>query len=504
MALLPTTIVDYTDKDFDALRFRLRNLIRSVFPEWTDFNVANFGNLLVELFAHVGDVLTFYQDTQARQARITTATQRRALLGLVKLIGYSPPSATPATADLRVTLGSIPTGSVTIPVGTVVKTQEITDPIAYQLLADAIIPGGADPPVVTVAVQNSETQADVFSTSGLANQAFVLSKTPYIDATAIVTSGNGAYSQVDNFLLSGPADLHYTVTVDQNDRATIRFGNAINGAIPVGSVFVEYKTGGGSAGRVEANKLVVLDGVWSDSFGNVVSVSVTNLNASSGGSDRQSVAQIKQRAPASLRALTRSVTRDDFEVNARRVADVARAIMVTRNEDPGVPENAGFLYIVPVGGGVASTTLLGQVETMVTVTYPSTLTFSVTVASAVYRSVNVFAVIYVRQGQNKASVAQAVRDALETFFAVQNADGTDNENIDFGGNIRDADGNVISELALSDIFNVVRDVAGVRKVGSGLSDFLLNDARDDVALGTFEFPVLGTVTLRDGDTGATL
>lgn len=504
MALLPTTIVDYTDKDFDALRFRLRNLIRSVFPEWTDFNVANFGNILIELFAHVGDVLAFYQDAMARQSRITSATQRRAMLGLVKLIGYTPTSATPAVADVTISLAAPPIGSVTIPAGTVVRTQEITDPISYQLLADAIIPAGASPATVTVAAENSETHDEAFTTNGLANQAVTLARTPYIDATATVTAGNGTYTQVDNFLASTPSDKHYTVTVDQLDKATIQFGNGVNGAIPVGNVFVEYKTGGGSAGRVEANKLVVLDGAWLDSFGNAVVPNVTNLSASSGGADRQSVAQIRERAPATARALSRSVTRDDFEINARRVADVARAIMVTSNEDPGVPENAGFLYVVPVGGGTASATLLSQVETMVTVTYPCTLTFSVTVASATYKAVNVFAVIYVRQGQNKAAVAQAVRDALETFFRIQNVDGTDNEGIDFGGNIRDAEGTVISELALSDIFNVVRDVPGVRKVGASPTDFLLNDVHDDVSLGTREFPILGTVTLFDGDTGGAL
>lgn len=37
MALLAQAS-DFTDKDFDSLRLRLQNLVRSVFPEWTDFN----------------------------------------------------------------------------------------------------------------------------------------------------------------------------------------------------------------------------------------------------------------------------------------------------------------------------------------------------------------------------------------------------------------------------------------------------------------------------------
>jgi len=73
---------DYTDKDFDSLRLRLQSLVGSVFPDWTDFNVANFGNILLEMYAFVGDVLGFYQDNQARESRLLTATQRKNLIGL--------------------------------------------------------------------------------------------------------------------------------------------------------------------------------------------------------------------------------------------------------------------------------------------------------------------------------------------------------------------------------------------------------------------------------------
>ena len=67
MALLAQAS-DFTDRDFDALRLRLQSLVRSVFPEWTDFNVANFGNLLLELYAFVGDVLGFLWITQQEAA----------------------------------------------------------------------------------------------------------------------------------------------------------------------------------------------------------------------------------------------------------------------------------------------------------------------------------------------------------------------------------------------------------------------------------------------------
>jgi hypothetical protein len=64
----------------------------------------------------------------------------------------------------------------------------------------------------------------------------------------------------------------------------------------------------------------------------------------------------------------------------------------------------------------------------------------------------------------------------------------------------EANGDPAGEVAVSDVFDVVRDVAGVRKIGDGPDDFLLNGAREDLVLGTREFPALGQVTLVNGNT----
>jgi hypothetical protein len=183
---------DYTDKDFDSLRLRLQNLVRSVFPEWTDFNVANFGNVLVELYAFVGDLLAFYQDNQARESRIATATQRKNLIALTKLLGFRPAGARAATADAVFTLAAIPAAPVTLRAGTRVRTASVTDPVVCQLLEDVLIPAGASPPTATGTLEHSEPQEELFTSSGLPNQEVVLPATPFLDGSAIVSAGNGA------------------------------------------------------------------------------------------------------------------------------------------------------------------------------------------------------------------------------------------------------------------------------------------------------------------------
>jgi hypothetical protein len=73
----------------------------------------------------VGENLSFYQDAQAGESRIITATQRKNVIALAKLLGYKLPGARAATADVTFQLAAPPAADVTIPAGTIVRTQEV-------------------------------------------------------------------------------------------------------------------------------------------------------------------------------------------------------------------------------------------------------------------------------------------------------------------------------------------------------------------------------------------
>lgn len=511
--LLPPN-VDYTSKDFQALRTRLFELIRSVFPAWTDTSIANFGNILIELFAFTGDVLLFYQDNQAREAFLPTARQRRSLLALSRLVGYSPAGATAATVDVSLTFDPAPTGTLTIPAGDRVATREITAPIFYQLLADITV----QPSVTgtTVSVENSASPTPAaFTSTGAANQEYVLPSYPYLDGSARVTdSASGAYPgvadgwrEVENLLSSTAVDRHYLVVVDERDRASVRFGNGVNGRVPSGVVTVAYKTGGGSAGRVEAGALTRMEKpVYYDSLGNLIRVSVTNPSASVGGEDRQSNASIRVNAPEALRVLRRAVSREDYEVAAQQIPGVARALAVTSNEMTGVGENELLLLIATADGAAPSQALLDQVEALFAPDgpYPRPNTLRLRVQAAPYLDINVAATLYLAPGASTAAVRTAVEGALEGFFAPLDAEGAPNTSINFGYYFQDADGNPTGRFAWSDVHNAVRDTSGVGRIDPGPTGFTLNGLRADVLLSAIQFPRLGTVTLVDGDTSLSL
>lgn len=493
MTLLPPN-EDYTDRDFDALRARLIDLVQSVFPDWTDFSVASFGNILLEMFAFVGDTTTFYLDAQARESRLATATQRQNVIALARMLGYRLYGAQAATAEVVFQLKATSTADVVIPKKTVIRTPEVTESIRCQLLDEVRIPRGVTEAMGVV--ENSETHIQRFDAIGQSHLDIILNRVPYLDGSAYVSTAQGIFEERDSLLGSGPNDRHFMVLVDQNDRATLRFGHGLNGLAPSGTVTIRYKTGGGAQGNVEAGSLTVLDGTFHDEQGRVVQISVTNPQPASGGTFRQTIESARQLAPESLRALNRTVTREDFEVNARRVAGVARSLMLTANEDPTIPGNSGLLFIIPKGGGVPTEALKQKVLHQVTVEYPTMIAFEVSVQDPIFEPINIDAEIFLREGATASALRSDIIDRLKNMFRVELDNGTPNPQIDFGFNIKDVHGRPIGELVWSDVFNVIRDTPGVRKLG-GLA---LNGVPTDVRLGAKAFPVLGTVTLLNGDT----
>jgi hypothetical protein len=471
-------------------------LIASVFPDWTDREVSNFGNILVELFAFTGDVLTFYQDNQAKESRLSDAVVRSNVLALAKMLNYVPEGNAAASADLLVTLNEVPTNDIVLAAGRKYLTSNFANPITFEQIFVTQIPAGLDPPQVIVTVANREIFEESFSSTGLPSQQIVLSSTPYLDNTAVVNATNGTYTQVDTFLNSKATDFHFTLAVDSVGRGVLTFGDGVNGQIPSDNLTVVYSVGGGASGNVDANTIVKINEPVLDVVGNRIVATATNPTAASGGVNRETTAAIKQKAPPSTKITDRTVSLDDYEIGAENIEGVARALMVTSDQVVGVAENRGFLYIVPDGGGLPSAALKSSVETELTVTRPNTITFKFEVVDPQYLAVDIVVRAYFATGQNPNIVATAINTAFNDYFQISNPDGTKNTLVKFGLKY----GNDL-KLPLSDLFCVAENVSGVRKIGANDVDFTVNGEHADLALTYAQFPTLNSVTVRDGETG---
>src|SRR5262245_15753557 len=91
-------IIDYVTKDYDGFRRGMLDQIPLLLPSWTDRDESDFGVVLIELFAYVADILSYYQDRVANEAYLDTATQRRSVQALLRLIDYQIDPGLAATA----------------------------------------------------------------------------------------------------------------------------------------------------------------------------------------------------------------------------------------------------------------------------------------------------------------------------------------------------------------------------------------------------------------------
>ncbi|MGH4006875.1 MAG: hypothetical protein ACRDTH_01670, partial [Pseudonocardiaceae bacterium] len=72
---------DYRARDAGALLQAMRALIPQKLPEWTGHeSEADFGNVLLELFAHAGDIISYYIDAVANESFLGTAQTRRSII----------------------------------------------------------------------------------------------------------------------------------------------------------------------------------------------------------------------------------------------------------------------------------------------------------------------------------------------------------------------------------------------------------------------------------------
>lgn len=114
--------IDYTSRDYASLVNDMLNLIPSYLPEWTDRSPGDFGIVMLELFAYMGDVLNYYSDRIANEAFIATAQQRQSVINLANLLDYTPHSNVSATCTLQFYIQSPSPVPVLVPAHTQVST----------------------------------------------------------------------------------------------------------------------------------------------------------------------------------------------------------------------------------------------------------------------------------------------------------------------------------------------------------------------------------------------
>src|SRR5215467_4231265 len=226
---LPTPNIDYTSRDYQSMITDMINMIPTYLPEWTDRSPGDFGIVLMEEFAYMGDILNFYIDRIANEAFIATAQL---------LFQISNPCLNPVFIPGPGSTGgptqvASPTPVINIAPGT-------TDAVVFETTSDLWIwgDGVVNPPIV-------------YQSTGLVGQRIVLGDPTKAWPTYVFSQGNANQVVIVTPAGSTPGgagDVQWTLApnnsfVNQAGTATMftvvsggtdKYGNAILNTILFG------------------------------------------------------------------------------------------------------------------------------------------------------------------------------------------------------------------------------------------------------------------------------
>ena len=95
--------IKYLNKDFNSFKDQLIEFTKVYHPDkFNDFSEGNPGMMFLEMAAYVGDVLSFYTDTQLRENILLLAQEKENLYNLAYSLGYKPKVTSAAVTDLEI------------------------------------------------------------------------------------------------------------------------------------------------------------------------------------------------------------------------------------------------------------------------------------------------------------------------------------------------------------------------------------------------------------------
>jgi hypothetical protein len=455
----PLTI-DYTSRDFEALRLALIERVRNRIPEWRGEDPTDFGVAMVEAFSHVGDIINYYIDRVANETTLLTAVQRRSILNLARSYGYVPSGYSPARLTLRLTPKAGITDELTIPKDSVFSYQLIdgdrTIILYFTLTGSAVLnAAGSEVNYADVSAINAraigidfpadpETPLDVSGeiltegSSGEPNQTYILSKDQVIEDSVSIFVQNGdrygRWNRVANISDAGPNDPVFEVVLTSDNRTAIIFGDGVAGAIPniYETIKVQYLFGGGVQGNIpvttpfsQLNTYYIpgLDIEETTALSNSFTAVATTSGV--GGSDPDTDEIIRTIAPSTLITSNRAVSLKDYSGIALRTRGVAKAVA-----DSAIWTSVN-VYVAPARTSTTTDPfpLFDETNTNLTSEWISLesavqesfvdktqIGVSVTVLPPSYSPVKVSVKFTVRDGYEPSSVISDIRDALLTQF----------------------------------------------------------------------------------------
>lgn len=449
---------DYTNRDYSTIKNSLLERAGRSIPDWTDRDPSDFMSSLIDLWAYSADILHYYIDRASTEAFLETATQRSSILALANLYGYVPNHITAAKAYVNVTTGS---ASVSVPAGTTFNAQlDSSTIIPFYTETSASVPASSTVSFLVTQGVSKPKQAVIGLTGNTASDGKPSQRFSFYDKninidTVRVFVGEGVagadveWSYVTRLTVGNSSSSIYTIQVLPDGTNQIVFGNGVDGRIPPvnAQISASYSTCLGASGNVGAG---TIRSIGSNSFPQIRTIS--NPNAAFGGSDQESIEDIRRAIPSVLRSNNRAISLSDFNDLARGVSGVSKAVAqytgasatgasVTIN---AIQYQADYL----TSATAASTTLAvdedlrNRIINEITPAAMLGVTFITVPSTVSVQPVYISLTVNVLSNYIRQNVATKVQEAIEELFIF--------DNVSFG-----------QTLTLGDIYRAALAVEGV-------------------------------------------
>lgn len=165
--------------------------------------------------------------------------------------------------------------------------------------------------------------------------------------------GGERWTRVETLADSGPLDRHVVIEIDDRERASVVFGDGVNGAAPPSgrnNIVARSRSGHGANANVAAlaiNKMPQAAAFLERSF---------NPMAASGGADRETPEQARQQARLRVHTLDRAVSVADHADLALTFTGVGKALAAIEREGRGAGARRVIVVTCASAGGNALST----------------------------------------------------------------------------------------------------------------------------------------------------
>jgi hypothetical protein len=347
-----------TNLDFDTIKDNLKTFL-SQQSEFTDYDFEGSGlSVLLDVLAYNTHYQAYYLNMVANESFMDTALLRDSVVSHAKTLGYVPYSRKAPRAIINFTVNTATTtaATITLPRGFRFLSEDI-DGVSYGFVTleeTKVTKANTDFYFIDLPIYEGQLVSYSYTHSEAANpkQIFTLPDKD-IDTTTIQVTVQPLIDSSEVSVYSLATDSSNTTMQSEvfylqegkNQQYDIYFGdNVIGKKIPNGAVVnIQYLVTNGSVAN-KANNFVATD-TLTDSLGtSQTNFIISPIDAASGGSEKESVDEIKFSAPLQYTTQNRLVTFSDYESYIKKNYPSLNSVSVWGGEDEKPPK-FGVVYL---------------------------------------------------------------------------------------------------------------------------------------------------------------